>query len=337
MWRTEMERQLDKNAKGGQMSRHTKAEHGLSTVEMFKNADFREGVDLTEEQLAQLQRLLLEILQDMDSFCREYHICYYLGGGSALGAVRHKGFIPWDDDADVNMPRADYERFIEEFPRAMGEKYWLHTPEHTHGHGLLLARVRLKGTCVKTREDFFNNKECGAFVDVFVVDNVPDNPFLRALHGFGSLALGFLLSCRKFYRERSQWQKLLSEENNCKNLRRAFRIKSTIGFFTAIFPIDWWVHWNHWWNGLCKNENSRCVTVPAGRKHYWGEMIPREEVFPVIVRPFEGSDFCTARTELYLKQLYGDYMKIPKKGKREKHLFFAPLILERKDAEKEKL
>lgn len=319
------------------MSEHTKEEHGLSTVAMFKNAKLQDGVDLTEEQLAQLQGLLLEILRDMDAFCRKHHICYYLGGGSALGAVRHKGFIPWDDDADVNMPRADYEQFIALFPQEMGEKYWLHTPEHTAGHGLLLARVRLKGTCVKTREDFFHENECGAFVDVFVVDNVPDNPVLRALHGFGSLALGFLLSCRKFYRERKPLQKLLGSGEECRNLRRAFRIKTAIGFFTAVFPIDWWVHWNHWWNGLCKNENSRCVTVPAGRKHYWGERIPRAEVFPAVLRPFEDGAFYTARTDLYLKQLYGDYMKIPKKGKREKHLFFAPLILERKDAEKEKL
>ena len=285
------------------MSRHTKEEHGLSTVAMFKNAKLQDGVDLKEEQLAQLQGLLLEILRDMDVFCRRHHICYYLGGGSALGAIRHKGFIPWDDDADINMPRADYNRFIELFPQEMSEKYWLHTPEHTAGHGLLLARVRLKGTCVKTREDFFL----------------------------------FLLSCRKFYRERKPLQKLLGNGEECRSLRRAFRIKTTLGFFTAVFPIDWWVHWNHWWNGLCKNENSHYVTVPAGRKHYWGEMIPRAEVFPVVLRPFEDSAFYTARTDLYLKQLYGDYRKIPQKGKREKHLFFAPLILERKDAEKEKL
>ncbi len=298
----------------------------LSTVALFKNVRSAECIELTSAQLQQLQQLLFEILCDLDTFCRENDIHYYLGGGSALGAVRHKGFIPWDDDIDINMPRSDYQKFIALFPRAMGDRYWLHTPEHTQNYGLLLARVRRKGTSVKTREDFFN-RECGAFIDIFVVENAPDNRVLRALHGVGSLALGFLLSCRKFYWERKPLKKLLDESTGCEDLRFAYRVKMTLGFFTAILPIGAWVHLNHWWNGLCKNEHSRFVTVPAGRNHYFRELLPREEVFPLVPRSFEGRAMYTARTDQYLRQLYGDYMQLPAKEARETHILFKPFYL----------
>ena len=304
--------------------------YSLSTVAMFKNVSSAECIELTDEQLKQLQMTLLEILIDIDLFCRKNGICYYLGGGSALGAVRHNGFIPWDDDIDINMPRRDYKRFIELFPKALGKKYWLHTPENTKNYELLLARVRMKGTNVKTREDFFND-ECGAFVDVFVVENVPDNKVLRTVHGFGSLTLGFLLSCRKFYRERNPLKKMLEAGAGNESLNFAYHVKTGIGFLTAIFPIDAWVHLNHWWNGLCKNDNSTFVTVPSGRKHYCGEQIERAEIFPVVSRPFEGKMMFTARTDKYLRQLYGDYWEIPSTEEREKHILFKPFQLDRTD------
>lgn len=306
--------------------KHKAMHHSLSTVELFKHVNAAECVELTSEQLKDLQNVLLSILRDIDMFCRENNIRYYLGGGTALGAVRHHGFIPWDDDVDINIPRKDYKRFIELFPKKMGGKYWLHTPENTKDYGLLLARVRLKGTCVKTREDFFN-EECGAFVDIFTVDNVPDDPLLQGIHGFISMALGFLLSCRKFYRERKPLKKLLEGSQDCEQLQFTYNVKIILGFFTAILPISTWVHLNHWWNGLCRDENSRLVTVPSGKKHYWGESISRYEIFPTVPRKFESCEFFTAKTDLYLKKMYGDYMQIPPMEERETHILFRPFDL----------
>ena len=82
---------------------------GLSTVDAFKHIRSEEALTLTDEQLKDLQRTLNGMLSDLDECCRRNGLTYVLGGGSCLGAVRHHGFIPWDVDVDVNMPRADLE------------------------------------------------------------------------------------------------------------------------------------------------------------------------------------------------------------------------------------
>ena len=113
----------------------------LSTVDAFKHIHSGETVTLTQEELAQLQSVLLDILADIADVCDRHGITYELGGGSCLGAVREHAFIPWDDDADINMPRADYDRFIPIFRQEMGEKYWIHTPQETDNYGLMLSRI----------------------------------------------------------------------------------------------------------------------------------------------------------------------------------------------------
>ena len=128
----------------------------LSTLEVFKHIQPEGAVVLTDEQLLDLQKTLNGILRDIISVCAKHHLRYFLGGGSALGAIRHHGFIPWDDDIDINMPREDHDRFVQVFRQEFGTKYWVHTPEETAGYGLLLSRVLLKGTSVRTREDFHN-------------------------------------------------------------------------------------------------------------------------------------------------------------------------------------
>ena len=70
---------------------------------------------MTEMTIEEIQKVSLEILRHIDSFCREHNIQYFLDSGTLIGAARHKGFIPWDDDMDIRMPRPDYERFISEF------------------------------------------------------------------------------------------------------------------------------------------------------------------------------------------------------------------------------
>ena len=78
---------------------------------------------ISDEELRQLQACFLEIIKDIDRVCRENGICYMAAGGTALGSIRHQGFIPWDDDVDLLMPRPDLKRFLEIFDRCLGDKY----------------------------------------------------------------------------------------------------------------------------------------------------------------------------------------------------------------------
>jgi len=296
----------------------------LSTFDLFKHVTGEECIELDDRQLEQLQRLLKEILCDVVDVCESNNIAYSLGGGSALGAVRHQGFIPWDDDIDLNMPRADYERFLEAFAREKGDQYWIHTPETTDNYGLLHTRLRRKGTSVRTKEDFYTD-ECGAMADVFVVENCYDNAVLRTLHGIACMALGLGLSCRKFFRDRRQLMALVKD---IPKARRICRLKIALGFFTAVFSINWWTRLANRCYSACKNNQSQRVVIPSGRKHFFGEIYQRSAVCQYQKLPFEGYSLnCVRDTDAYLGRLYGDYLSPPPETEREKHVYFPPFSL----------
>ena len=298
---------------------------GLSTFDAYKHLEAEGAIPLEGERLVALQRCLAAILDDILAVVSETGARLILGGGSALGAARHRGFIPWDDDLDVNIPRSDWPRFRDAFMARFGGKYAIYEPGVPKGYGLCFPRIRLCGTSFVTREDLVAPPPCcGVFVDVFFSENVPDNPLLRLLHGWGSLAFGFLYSCRKAFAER-RWQRRWGLNG------MAFRVKRMIGFFVAFASLGFWTRLWDRWNGLCRNEKSRLVTYPVGRRHYFGEIAPREELEPgEEMRLFEGRRCpCAARLEAYMRRLYGpDYMTPPPEGKRERHVVFEPLRLE---------
>ena len=308
---------------------------GFSTVDAFKHLKSSEAIEISDADLRRLQLVLVGIVTDIHTVCRENGLNYMLGGGTALGACRNRGFIPWDDDVDINIPRADYDRFIPLFRARFGAKYWIHTPAETPGYGLALGRIRLKGTSVKTREDLANAQpECGAFVDIFIVENAPSNSLLRLLHGFGSLSIGFLYSCRKFFYERRYVRRWAGEN---ARMSGAFRLKLALGFFTAFASLDFWTRLWDRWNSMCRNDESEYVTVPVGRRHYYGELTRRDGFCDTVDVEWEGAMRKVSKDlDGYMRRLYGpDFMTPPPPEKREKHVLFAPFILASQSSDKE--
>jgi len=121
-----------------------------------------------------VQEVLLEMLKDIDDLCQKHKIPYFLNGGSALGAVRHKGFIPWDDDADIAMMYEDYLKFLE-IVKELPEVYVVHCFEFNEKYNVLIPamKIRKKGTYIKEVNKLLENRisDCdGIFVDVFVYD-----------------------------------------------------------------------------------------------------------------------------------------------------------------------
>lgn len=150
----------------------------LSTVSTFKkmNTDDERYIHLEGELLRKYQHSLIGIAQDVINVCEEENITYHLTGGSALGAVRHHGFIPWDDDMDIDMLGSDFDRFERAFLKKFGDKYWVHSYK-TVGYGMTVNRVRLKNSVFRGREDI-NNQECGFFIDVLRIENTYNNTLI---------------------------------------------------------------------------------------------------------------------------------------------------------------
>lgn len=293
---------------------------GLSTFQMIKKMSSSavriDTIELNSEQIKAHQKTLLSMMDDIVNVCKENNINYFLGGGSALGAMRHQGFIPWDDDLDVNMPRADYERFIDLFQYRFGSKYWVHTPRKTHNYGLSMAKIRKKGTIMREWEDL-DSQECGICIDIFIIENVFDNRLCRIVQGVVSLGLGYALSCRKFYHNRYVIRKLFADDV------KVFNFKVFIGALLSFASLDWWCRLTDTWHSICKNSESKYVSGCAGRLHFFGEMYSRELFCKVKEVDFEGRKWnVPVDVEGYLRHCYKDWTRIPAEQDREKHLLF---------------
>ena len=126
------------------------------------------------DQIKELQNIELNILLDVDKVCKKHNITYYLGEGSLLGAVRHKGFIPWDDDLDILMKRDDYEKFLKIAQFEMGENYEIQHPSTVYSYWSPFIKVRLLGN-QKFRQKHIAHltENNGPYIDIFPMESVP--------------------------------------------------------------------------------------------------------------------------------------------------------------------
>ena len=140
---------------------------------------------VTNEELKMIQKIDLEMLVEVDRICRKYRIQYSLDGGTLLGAVRHKGFIPWDDDADVIMLRKEYRKFQKACRKELDQsRFFLQDyqtdPEYRWGY----AKIRRRNTeYIRLGQEHLKQKG-GVCIDIFVADNVPDQKVVRKIHYF---------------------------------------------------------------------------------------------------------------------------------------------------------
>ncbi len=139
-----------------------------------------------KEDLARLHGELLDIMAEIIRVCEVCGIPYFIQGGTAIGALFNKGIVPWDDDIDIGMTRADYERFLRLAPGCLRPQYfleWFGTESNTPFY---FAKVKKNGTLFV--EEMFRNMDIhhGIFVDIFPYDRIPDNPLLERIHRFRS-------------------------------------------------------------------------------------------------------------------------------------------------------
>lgn len=131
-----------------------------------------------------VHKVLLEMLKDIDRICKKYDIKYFLTAGTCLGAIRHNGFIPWDDDADIAMMREDYEKLVAALQKELpNDKYYFQCFDTHKEYNVLIPimKIRKKGTYVEEVNTLLKNK-CkdgdGIFIDVFLVDYINKNKWI---------------------------------------------------------------------------------------------------------------------------------------------------------------
>ncbi len=260
---------------------------------------------LSDAELKELQKVLLEIYCDVAEVCRKYDLKIMLGGGSCLGAVRHKGFIPWDDDMDLNMPRKDYDKLLEIFEKELGEKYDLVDLNKTHSGQKIFAKIMKKGTTYIETDTFFDGSPTGIFVDIFPIERLPDNRFIRLI---------FLFLATYFTRIIRIIISYQLNNNHHAKARKVIRYR-VIGRLTSFMSVYRWNRLYTLFITSC-NGNKYC-TIPSGLKEVYGETQPVETFFPLSMGIFEGKEvYLPNKYDHYLKSLYGNYMELPPIEKR---------------------
>ncbi len=145
-------------------------------------------IRLTEDELNKVRELEFKCLLEFDRICRKYEIKYFLGGGTLLGAVRHQGFIPWDDDIDVMMLPEDYDKFRDVVQSELSDEFVYQSKETDGEYHSIFDKIRLKGTVFDTNfSQQFDLISHGIFMDIFVHDYTSENKLGQKLHIFRTI------------------------------------------------------------------------------------------------------------------------------------------------------
>ncbi len=163
-------------------------------------------VKLNENQLRKLQLLQVDMLVEFDRICRKHNIEYILDAGTLLGAVRYKGFIPWDDDIDIRMLRSDYEHLCKIINKEIDQNLYFFQNENTDKKYYWgYAKIRRNGTeFVRLGQEHLKMKT-GIFIDIFPCDGVPTNKLLRVIHNFLALISRKITYARIGSRSEKNW------------------------------------------------------------------------------------------------------------------------------------
>ena len=263
--------------------------------------------------LKKLQTIELGILEEFDQICQKNKIDYFLVGGSAIGVVRHGGFIPWDDDIDVGMSRKDYDKFLSIAKEEYSDKYTIVNNENNPRFPLMNTRWSLKGTEYKTEDLKDIPGEFGIFLDIFCFDNIPDDEKSMKKQATRAWFFGKLLVLSGVKRPTLYYYGMTA------------KILHFI-FFIAYYALKI-LHLNsRFFYKKALKYALKYKDVSTKRFAYmfdpqrYTSIINKEDVYPTRRMKFESIEVNVPNhIERYLETRYGDYMTLPPEDKRHIH------------------
>lgn len=263
---------------------------------------------MKEMTLREQQLFSLEILKDVHAFCTSHHIKYSLYGGTLLGAIRHQGFIPWDDDIDIIMPRQDYDRFCSEY---LSDNFHIVNVSTDKSFSFAYSRVcDTKKTIYSTKYPC-NRDGMGVWIDVFPADGFPANE--EDIPGFYQKAV-------KLEKYKSKIRSGLIDVSSIKfypikGLYKQFKSNLSHICFKMLLFLQGWR------NPYVQKQIDMCHTFEYGSTPFWGSLTapykhvvyhPLSDFESCVLHPFEDGFFYILNGyDGMLRRVYGDYMKLP--------------------------
>lgn len=243
---------------------------------------------MRNKELRAIQALEMDILAEFIDICQKYGLRYYAMGGTCLGAVKYQGFIPWDDDIDVGMPRQDYNKFLQIAQDELPDNYFLQNYRTEKEYLQNYSKIRANDTIFMEKEVAGLDMNHGVYIDIFPLDGLPRNKYLRKVTRFRLKC--FNLGIYGHYIDDTQhlkpWSKMVRTVMKCRYTPQQLHRK---------------------WECLAASyDYDRCKWVcfygaePIGQRKYLGEGIQMQFEHLHITVPLQ--------YDLFLKEYYGDYM-----------------------------
>lgn len=261
-----------------------------------------------EITLQDSQKLVLQILEFLKKICDEYDLKYYIMYGTLIGAVRHKGYIPWDDDVDVVMPRGDYNRLVEIMRNQKG-RYRLVSFETNPKFTAPLPKIIDTKTELIQKYDFYERVNLGLYIDIFIADNAGDT--IEEAEEF----------YKRSYAEYTKWYKsdlklFLHKKSKLRSVlsfikRLPYRLRGISHYLTQLKKIS------------SKYENTKTNYVAitnSGSNEGKRNIFKASDFGEGVMLEFENINFRAPNEYKNLLEVeYGDYMKLPPKDKQVSH------------------
>ncbi len=252
----------------------------------------------TQSQLKACQKKQLSILDEIDKICKKHDIEYWLDGGTLLGAVRHGGFIPWDDDIDIAMTDKDLHRFMEIAPKELPSHLALHNPWNSDTKEPIVKVRDLNSLIIEPSDDFSAGYEKGLYVDIF--------PFVK----YPCVSRGFT---KRITRGICRSYSILHRRHyySLRSLGELFWFGGKYFLYSAIWRISY----------IFNPPLSHYGNVPMNNGY--GAKHRNDETWPLSTVVFEGKEYPAPKDPAaYLTELYGDYMTLPPEEERKNHAVF---------------
>ncbi len=265
----------------------------MDQFQKFREYELSQGVTVR-----QLQMKLLEIFLYFKKICEENNLTYWCGGGTMLGAVRHKGFIPWDDDMDVFMPRKDYEILYEKWGQVADTNHYMlvRSDEKHNYHHTAMNLVDIQSTYINRHnenEDIYH----GCYIDIIPFDGCPNSRIGRAMQVYHSIMYS-VFNCQRL------------PDNQGKLLR--YPVMLLLGLIRS--PGRRYRIWKYHQDKMTKYDFYTSKYVKETISSFKGLFrLYDRGVFDTTDAEFEGIKIkIPAGYDYYMKQIYGDYMAMPK-------------------------
>ena len=269
------------------------------------------------EVLKRLQREELEVLREFVRICNKYDIQYFAVFGTCIGAIRHKGFIPWDDDMDFGMLREEYERFCKVAPKEMGDRFGLAGPDCKEKFYNFVSKLYKKNTRFATYYDH-GNYNMGINLDIFVFDNLAEAEKDRnkQIRRSGLIRSIYMVKNVNFYSNA-----VFKEGKGLKRL-----LCGAAHYLLKILPVTDEFLCRKWKKNAMRYHGKTDVVTQFNDTMILESSLKLEDVNDLIEVPFEDLMIKVPRNyDAILRNVYGDYMQLPPPEKRQNHF---PYILE---------